>query len=401
MKSSRFIDRRVGYGLASISLLIGMVVPSVFPAFVSADQLDTRSIQMSSASASATGVKYKVTFTPKTDFRKLVIDFCSDSPIPGEACSTTDDAVLSGASVGTAVDAGSTGDLGTLTGTPSTNGIAISGTTNDTAGDDISITISGVVNPDVVGSFYARIYTYAASPTTPYSSPTSLGDYLDSGGIALSTTADIGVSAAVRETLTFCVAKIALTPACANAVGNEPSITLGHNSGSGELALDSSATDTANVYTQVSSNAASGVAVWMKSGNQCGGLHRFGAASTTCDIAAVGSTDPSGSTTNSIAFGAAALFGMKLGTDGAASGATNPLGTIVPATDYSTGSNYGMDYKSDNSMGVTSAYGSEIYNTDGPSNDWNVPMTFAATVTNATPAGKYSQSLSLIATGTY
>lgn len=395
MQSLRLLDRRAGYGLASIGLLLGLVVPSVFPAFASADQLQSRSVKMSVATASATGVQYKLTFTPQSDFRKVIVDFCDDSPIAGEACGTTHDAVLTSATVGTAVDTDSVGDLGTLSATPSTNGIAITGSQDSTAGDAVSITINNVTNPDQVESFYARIYTYVASPTTAYTSPTALGTYLDSGGVALATTADIGVSAAVRETLTFCVAKVDITPACANAVGNEPNITLGHNSGSGELALDSSATDTAGVYTQVSSNASNGVAVWMKSGNACGGLHRFGAAAGTCDIA------PVGTSTNAITSGASALFGMRLGTDAAATGSTDPLGTVVGGANYSVSGQYGLNYDNTDATGVTSAYGDEIYHTTGPSNDWNVPMTFAATVTNATPAGKYSQSLSLIATGTY
>jgi hypothetical protein len=61
-----------------------------------------------------------------------------------------------------------------------------------------------------------------------------------------------------------------------------------------------------------------------------------------------------------------------------------------------------MNYVSGDATGVTSTYGDPILNTAGaPANNQNMPLTFAASINNNTPAGDYSATLGLIASGTY
>ena len=63
MKSVRFFDRRAGYSLGAIGLLLGMVLPGVFPAFASAANLTSRSITLSNSSAGAASVSYELKAT--------------------------------------------------------------------------------------------------------------------------------------------------------------------------------------------------------------------------------------------------------------------------------------------------------------------------------------------------
>jgi hypothetical protein len=63
---------------------------------------------------------------------------------------------------------------------------------------------------------------------------------------------------------------------------------------------------------------------------------------------------------------------------------------------------YAFNYVGTNLSGVTSTLGDPFLDTAGaPVNNQNMQLTFGATVTNATPAGNYSTSLSMIATGKF
>jgi len=161
-----------------------------------------------------------------------------------------------------------------------------------------------------------------------------------------------------------------------------------------DKALASSAVSTDTNYVQLSTNAASGAIVNMKSNaTGCGGMLRTSDTSA-CDI---------GPAASGIAAGQA-LFGVKLAAAGNAPNATTtPSGTLQPAgtSSYNT-STYFMDYVSGDATGVTSAYGSPILDTDGaPVDNKDMQMTFGASISNNTPAGTYKASLNLIATGKY
>lgn len=390
MKSIRFLDRRSGYSLASIGLLLGMVAPSLVPVFATAGTLTNRSIAMDSSTADAAGAEYKVTFTTSDDTQTVAMDFCDDSPIAGIACNAP-----SGFSVASASAAfTSTGAANKPSGTvsvanASANHIEVAGTGASTGSGTFVFTLSGVHNPTAVGSFYARIYTYAGAED--YTDETHLGTTLDTGSVALATTNDVGITAAVRETMTFCVSKTAPTSNCGGT--DNPSLTLGEGTAP-NIALDSTHLSTGTNYAQISTNAASGAVVNLKSNRTgCGGLVRVGAAN--CDI------KPSGVNTNGNAAIGSALFGLTVGTPASASGATNPSGTFQAAGSYNS-STYYMDYVTGDATGVTSPYGSPVLNTNSlPINNKNIPLTFGASVSNTTPAGLYSATLNMIATGTF
>jgi hypothetical protein len=385
MKKIGFLDRRVGSIGMSFAVLLGVLVPGLVPMAVSADVLQSRSVAMTSTSADASGVNYTISFTAAHTFGSVIVDFCSDSPLRGETCTAP-----TGFNAASATVAFPTNGIGTVStgstplATTAAHVVAL-GTSSGSAAATV-MTLTGVHNPTAAGALYARVYTYASN-SPDYTSLTAPGTTADDGGLATSITQAIGVTAAVRETLVFCVSGVAPGPTCGTtgAVVTDPSLNLGEGS---PKALDSTHVSTGTNYSQISTNAAHGVVVNLKNGNACGGLKL--AAATGCDIPAAGDTAVA------IAFGTA-KFGVKLGTE-----VVGGSGSLTYDATYSDATNYGMGYTTATpGTGVSSDYGDTLYSATGPVNNIGVPMTFAAAISNDTPAGNYSASMNLIATGTY
>jgi hypothetical protein len=384
------IDRRVGSLFAVAALVLATVTPGLVPAFASAAQVTERSIALSSSSAQADDVTYSVTFKPVSNAGAYAIEFCSDSPLVNTAC--TAPAGLSVASPTTAT-AGFTVAETTFGAANDHNALAVTGTL--TAGVSQTVDIAGIDNPDNAGTVYARIVTYGAEAGALAYQSETLGASIDDGGAAFSITDTVGVSAAVKETMTFCVAGNVINQGnCATTdnggVLKAPTVKLGEGNAH-NLALDSNHVCEGSIYSQISTNAASGAVVSLKVANNCGGLKRLSA--TACDIApALAAGIQNGD----------ALFGVKVAS------ATDPL-TGTPNGTYRAYNNaayyndsvFKMNFV-DGTNGVTSTYGDRLLDTaDLPVNNKNVQITFGASVSNQTPAGLYSADLSLIATGKF
>jgi len=370
-------SRQVGLFAAAGALLLALILPSI----VSAAQLTERSIELSSASVTATGVTYKVNFTATQTAGAVLVDFCKNSPLIGEECI---------APVGFNFTAG--GSVAKLANAAPNTAVV---TQSITAGAT-SVTISGITNPTEVGTIYARIITYDnATNALLYDAEEGAdadANRKDEGGAAISITNKIGVSGAVLESLTFCVAgNDNIGPNCvpidAGPGLTAPTLKLGEQVGD-VFALVPGEVSEGSIYTQLSTNAASGAVVSLKSSTlSCGGLMRFGADPLTqCDIKPATSGDVTGS---------AAQFGVKTAT------ATGTSGTLVPSAGYSN-SVFALNFTADNSAGVTSTFGNPFLNTNNlPASNQKMTLTFAASATNQTPAGLYSADLSLIATGKF
>lgn len=384
--SLRLPSRRTGYVAAVFTLLFATITS----AFASAAQVTQRSIALSSSAADASGVTYQVNFTAATNgTQEFVVDFCKDSPLVNTACANdrSDDAHLAGFSASSAAS-------GSATVTPGATTIKVVLAAPVNAGQTVSVDLTGIHNPTAVGSFYARIVTYASGGMTNYSSPTSLGTHLDEGGVALSTTSKIGVSADVLESLTFCVSGATIADNCGGTL-TAPTLKLGEDVG-GVTALTTNISS-GNIFTQISTNAVNGAIVSLKSSTLgCGGLSRAGAASFAagCGIAPSLATDVTAGSSK---------FGVKTAT---ATGGTGANGEFRPY-DSGTGAfynatNYKMNWVSGDASGVTSTYGDPFLDTHSlPVNNMNMQLTFAAAAANNTPAGSYSADLSLIATGKF
>lgn len=380
---------KLGYLLAAAGMSLGLMAPLIAEgtAFAtgSGGLVTSRSIQMSSANPGAASVNYLLTFTPKTTEPNtgdgIVIDFCNNSPIIGSACNYDTGTTVPDITSSTTASVGTISVLNSHT-------IQLTDVTL-TAGTPFSVTFSGasgIANPTTAASYYARITTYA-SATTGYTAESAtggtatLGSYVDYGGDALSTDDAINVSATVQETLTFCVSGVTLlNTTCSSSTA--PSITLGSGT---PPTLGTASASTGAAYTQLSTNATSGANVYMKAANTCDGLSSNGGSS--CAIPGVG------------AFAAApgagtAFFGLNVGTS--TNNTTGGSGAVTPNANYgSTAGDYGMG------TNVTTTYGDAIASSGSPCAFSNNTLTFAAQAANTTPAGVYTASESLIATGVF
>lgn len=385
--------RRPKYGLMAALLAVGAVLPTVvLSSQAYAAQLTSRSITMSSSAASATNVSYQIKFTPSnTAIQGIVVDFCSNSPVIGASCT---------APTGMTIGASPTATISSTTnitnanwteaaqdaGPPYTT-LEYKGTAAQTpsGSEVVTIDLTGVTNPSTVGTFYARILTYSTAGAVDSYVDATPGTHVDEGGVAISTANQVSVSGTVQETLTFCVSgKVSnLAPTSCSST-SVPALTLGHGT---PQSLDASAIDTADAYSFVSTNAGSGIAIRMKNSNSCGGLSKDGG--TTCQIAAANA----GAATPETLTSGEAKFGMRA----AVSGGT---GTLTVQAPYSSGTDYGMDTQSANSS-VTGTYGSLVASSTEVLDNVGTTYTFAAGAANSTPAGLYTATMSLIATGTY
>ena len=388
-----------------VAFLLAVTIPFANMMNTSAAQLSSRSIQMSDSSRSGAGltstpgtgtnVSYNVQFTSSSaNIAYVIIDFCDASPIIADSCTTPTNFSATGAS------ASSTSfTVANTTGT--TGGFFKANISGYTAGSN-NITISGITNPSSVGTFYARILLFTNANIGTYTSAASPGTYADYGGIALSTTYAITITAKVQETLSFCVTSAAhntwtTTNDCSdpNVASNQPALTIGH--GSPNIILDSSAVDTGFVYTQLSTNAINGAIISLRGGNSCGGLSNDGG--TNCPIPGIGSGSAAQMTAGT------ANFGLFVGNSVQG---PNGVGSLTADINYNNGVNTNTGSPSTLGFGMdntyvpnTSTYGDTIATSAGPVYRANITNVFGATAALTTPAGIYTNNYSMIATGTF
>ena len=360
---------------------------------------------------SGTNVTYSFKFTTSQAAQSMIIDFCNSSPVIGDNC-----AGPTGMDASAATLTGITGNITAAgwTVTATASQVRISKTTGTAAAAGIqNFTLSGLTNPasvlygglpKPVGTFYARMYTYAdttyGGTTTAYASPTVPGNYKDYGGVALSTNQIITITARVQEQLTFCVSGAntstwTTTNDCSDTqAAVAPALILGH--GTPTSILDNSAVDTGTVYSQISTNATYGAAIAMRDSNTtCGGLSADGGL--TCAIPA----NNTGAGTPAAIVAGTAAFGMYV-TNGTLG--TNGVGTLTADPNYNDGTptHYGMDTETTTDAGsVIGTYGDRVAYTNAPCYRLNNAYTFAATASLTTPAGIYTANMDLIATGTF
>lgn len=390
MTSLKTANRRVGSFFAVAALALATITPGLVPAFASAAQLTERSVELSNSSKEMTGVDYTVKFTSgTTDAAAVVLEFCSNSPLIDTACT---------APVGfSATSATATGFTPSqLDPTSRANAIVLAGTIVDAG--ETTIPLANVTNPDNAGALYVRIATYeTAENAEAYVSATAstLTGAVDQGSAAVSITDSIGVSAAVLESMTFCVSGIQIElDNCTTATPGgltAPTLKLGEDN-SGVIALDQAHLSEGSIYTQLSTNAVGGAAVNLKSSNDCGGLKR--ANVSTCDIAAANT-----------ATGNAALGQARIGVAvDAADVAPGALGTYAIAgggSPFYSLADFKLNYTSGGASGITSPFGDPILQSVSTISNKNAKLTFAASVNAQTPAGLYANDYSLIATGKY
>jgi hypothetical protein len=239
--SKNFISNYI-YKIVAAGFIFAFAFTNISTQFVNAigGQVQSRSIQLSNATPSATGVSYQTQFYPTavTAVGGITVDFCANDPIIGDTCTA-------------ATAPFSVGATPTFTGP---TGIGVGGSwvassnaahnlfylTNTTAQAPtgittfINFTITNVTNPGgTAGSFYARIITWDTSAhALAYTSGETgtLTGELDYGGVALSTVNQITITVKVQEQITFCVYTAALDLGSCNAATGS-TIALGNANG--------------------------------------------------------------------------------------------------------------------------------------------------------------------------
>jgi hypothetical protein len=406
-KSLRLAVRRLFPGFFAVLFVATLFAQFLPLGTASAAELTTKSIAMSTSVPSAQA-EYSLTFTPATTeaASSLVVDFCSDTPLPGTTCAfsaATVPTVSTGitSSVGTAGVLGSGSPIHTI----SVTTIAL------TAGTPITINFdatpsSHLTNPTTAVSFYARIITYNGNTaatgggSTGYVAATTTGGTtsigtlaIDTGGDALSTASSIGITATVFETLSFCV----FTSAC----GTTPALILGGTGGA--LSTTSTYVNNNTQYT-IATNAGSGASVTMTGTTLCrpGGSCATGTSAYT--ISAMGNTAispyPTGVGTEQ--------FGMCVDT----AGVTGTLTAVAPYKDTVNNCNSGLTtgvytgsslfgFNDSASNGTNSAAGDQIMASTGDIPSYTGSLSFVGNIAATTEAGVYTTSLNLVATGMF
>lgn len=398
--------------VAALLLVAGL--PMYFGSQARAAQVANRSITMSDSAPSAnatvtsgvgsgTNVTYRVAFDATVAAGSLVIDFCTETPLMDAVC-TRPTGMDTTPCAFTAVT-GQVSAANNWTCTSTTNGQILmqgDGTTDIAAGTQ-TFDLTGITNPSTVGTFFARVSTYANITQGTYSGPTSAGNFVDFGGIALSTVNVITITARVQEQMTFCLTRMIWSDPpngwtdCSDPdVGSfPPAVVIGHTVNGIEI-LDQSAVDTTPIYSQISTNATNGAVVRIRNSNlACGGLSSDNG--TTCSIPA---HNPAGPNATAMTAGTAA-FGLHV--EDSVPGPSG-INSLFAAAHYNAGANtYGMEHDATApvTFGVTSTFGSTIATAPGPVYRANTSYSFAATASLTTPAGIYNANMSMIATGTF
>ena len=361
--------------MAALFAAIGASAIWLRPA--AAAQLSSRSIELSSSAAGATGTTYTISFTAGSSYtvQGIVVDFCDNTPLIGDSTCTAPTGFDVGGTSPTVTTSGAIGSSGwTATGANGFNGNTEYRTLELTNGTGaaltggssvVTINLTSAVNPSTADhSFYARILTYATTAGATGYAPGSEGSYSDHGGVAMSTASPISITAKVMETLSFCVYH--------TTCGDSTAITLGHGTND---TLDNTAVDTGNDSFSLSTNAQGGVSVRLKGPTLTSGSDTFVTPGATP------ATFTPGQATSD--------FGMFL----------SSLGTGVSASatyNGGTGGQYGF-----NTTNTTGTYGDTVATTAGPVNNAASTMQFGAIAANTTPAGIYTAAEQLIATGVF
>lgn len=378
------LGQRICFGVMAVTVSLSTLAP----ALVSADTVTGRSIEMSSSSPSASAI-YNVKFTAKAEAGAFVVDFCKNSPLIGQSCTATGINATGADTTTSGFDA-----------TGSSDSVVVVGAI--TASQDVSVELTGIVNPVATGQFYARIVTYDTEAHALTHTPDALETgQVDEGSVALAITDTVGVSGSVLETLKFCVSKEVIAADCASTV--TPVLVLGEETavGSGVTALAQGKINEGVLYTQITTNAVNGAVVYLKnSTTDCGGLLRAGVAGAAgCNIAPALNPGDGGGLSG---LDGTAKFGVKTADAAPATGVT-ANGLFQPvSTSWYNKDTYAMNFVSGNATGVTGAFGDPFLDTNNlPINNMGMALTFGATVGNNTPAGTYSADIGLIATGKF
>jgi len=173
-------------------------------------QLGYRTLRLSNNEISATTTDYLLSFYLSTvgPLGSISIQFCSNDPLIGDPC-----VAPVGFDDSNAVLADQVGPGGfSISNLSTSNKIILTRPLAITPISFASYHFTGITNPSVPGSYYARVQTFSTTNTT--------GQASDYGGIAFAILNDIAISAEVPPYLIFCTGLTIANLNCANASGD-------------------------------------------------------------------------------------------------------------------------------------------------------------------------------------
>lgn len=186
---------RLAYRLASLTLvLLLLAAPVVVYDDANAAEVSNRSILMQNSQVSAvTQHQVRFDFITGASTGSVVIEYCSNTPLFIVAC--TPPAGMNTSAVTFISESGETGF--SIHGNTNANRIVLTRPAAVVTPQPSSYLLGNITNPSTLGTFYARISTYASTDGT--------GARIDEGGVAMSTAAPVSVGAYVPPVLLFCL----------------------------------------------------------------------------------------------------------------------------------------------------------------------------------------------------
>jgi len=391
-KIRQFIKDRLRTVLVVLVYITALLTP-LLSNTASAYTLPTsRSIKLSSSAQAATNTIYTLAFTTNSggvsaSTAGLVVDICQNDPIIVDTCTAPTGFDWVKATLALANQSGITGwSVDTTNSTASKLILTRTASSIATAtafSIDLGTGANGVTNPNNTNTtFYARVITYDTAAHAQAYTSTNLGTgSIDAGGIALSTTAQITITAKVQETLTFCV----YTGANCGAGGT--SVLLGDTN---DVLSPSGPFVDKNTKYDVATNASSGVAIRIKGDTLKSG---------SFDVAAIGASAASSSAgTEQFGFCTYQSTGSGL-TPASPYNNANCSTTTQTAGTGSTGGNGTAQFAFD-SANTNTTYGQVYANKTAGASSTGV-IAFIGNIATTTEAGSYTTTLTFIATGTY
>jgi hypothetical protein len=203
-------------------------------------ELPNRSVQLSSSRAGATAT-YQLGFDiPGAEtLGSIQLQICANTPLIGDPCPPP-----AGFDISTATLSAQSGETGfsILPAGTNANTLVLSRAPAPASAGTVSYTLDGVINPSGTGSFYGRLQTFASNDAS--------GPENDQGGVALSISSAVNISATVPPFLLLCVGVIIPSFDCSTASGDY--INFGNAQSTAADSAESqwlTATNGANGYT--------------------------------------------------------------------------------------------------------------------------------------------------------
>ena len=342
---------KINHNLAPLSAIAVLLVSAMVPFMAQAGQLGNRSLELGSAAAGAeTTHDFEFDIGTSSSVGAFEFEYCENDPFPGESCDAP-----TGMDADSATLEDQTGASGFSINTTSANTIVVTNSTPQSfdAEDEVTFDFDNVTNPTAANEeYFVRIYSYDTE---------SLGTVIDDGGLAFATAETVEVTARVQETLQFCV----YTGNDCNDGGTEANLGI----------LNTAATETAESYFDVATNARNGVSV------------QYIGSTLTSDGEVIDPVDDGNGGFEAASTGTE-QFGLRL--------------TSIAATDSGTvlGDESGS-YLTNGDYALNEDTPTEIATSGGPIASTTYTVEYMANVDALTPTGVYDTQFEYIATASF